>query len=216
MAIFLSGISSLDGEQEAAPNLCGRCGEDGFHVKMGDQYFLRVRRMTKCKDYSPGGRRTCKTHLWPTLKEAVAEWNAAQVGKEAEPTREEAEADFLHSNQFGWDQLASAYSSHRQRIAELEPQLAEANKKAEGWIKESESHRARAIHLENSRDVYETRARKAESRVAQLETALTAIHERARLGGGEAGLAGERTALLDIFTLAHEALAPGTEGGNGE
>lgn len=50
------------------------------------------------------------------------------------------------------------------RIAELEARLKEAEGKVNGLWAEIDSHRAHVKHLEESRDVYEKRAEKAEAR----------------------------------------------------
>jgi hypothetical protein len=39
------------------------------------EWFVRVRRLGKCKRYKPGGSRTCQTEVLPTALAAVSAWN---------------------------------------------------------------------------------------------------------------------------------------------
>lgn len=54
---------------------CKRCGEDAMLLTISDGSFCRVRRMSYCKRYKPGGGDTCKTSLRATPEEAIREWN---------------------------------------------------------------------------------------------------------------------------------------------
>lgn len=62
------------------PLPCARCHEDATVVKITGlpEWFVRVRRWSKCKGYKPGGGNTCKTPCYPTEAAAVTAWNEMQ------------------------------------------------------------------------------------------------------------------------------------------
>lgn len=88
-------------------------------------------------------------------------------------------------SEHGYEQWAEMAGEAQVKIEELEARLKEAQADAakgaeyttrrtleaeareEGWRKESESHRARATHLENSRDRYEARLKEAEGKLTE-------------------------------------------------
>lgn len=58
------------------PSPCNECSEDAFAVQLNSmEWFVRVRRLGKCKRYKPGGSRTCQTEVLPTALAAVSAWN---------------------------------------------------------------------------------------------------------------------------------------------
>lgn len=63
-------------------NSCDRCDEDAVLVKLDFQepveYFVRVRRFSKCIEYRKRGgssKTTCKTECRKTAEEATDLWN---------------------------------------------------------------------------------------------------------------------------------------------
>ncbi len=49
---------------------CEICGEDALLVRCNGKFFVRVRRITKCRR-----RDKCKTDLRDTEREAIESWN---------------------------------------------------------------------------------------------------------------------------------------------